>query len=162
MKVSDYFAELFVAGRVADAGWNVYFPHRDQGFDFIIMKRVPSGELLIRPVQVKGKYPTEDKGDQQLYGYVGKLELHPEMVLAIPFFSKSAEQIPAFTAHMPMKTIKPHQSRGYRCQPVRFKDGEPQIRGDHRMFFDEEGMRNLESPLFRDLQVHASAAGEDV
>jgi hypothetical protein len=31
MKISDYFAELFVAGLLADAGWNVYFPHRDQG-----------------------------------------------------------------------------------------------------------------------------------
>lgn len=40
MKVSDYFAELFVAGRLADAGWNVYFPHRDQGFDFIITKTI--------------------------------------------------------------------------------------------------------------------------
>lgn len=36
MEVSDYFAELYVAGRLADAGWNVYFPHRDKGFDFII------------------------------------------------------------------------------------------------------------------------------
>ncbi len=28
MKVSDYFAELYVAGRFADAGWNMYLPHR--------------------------------------------------------------------------------------------------------------------------------------
>lgn len=27
MRVSDYFADLFVAGRFA---WNVYFPHRDR------------------------------------------------------------------------------------------------------------------------------------
>ena len=73
MKVSDYFAELFVAGRLADAGWNVYFPHRDQGFDFIITKTVNAGEMLIRPVQVKGKYPTGEKGDQGVYGYVGAL-----------------------------------------------------------------------------------------
>lgn len=38
MPVSDYFAELYVAGGFADAGWNVYFPHRDQGFDFIVSK----------------------------------------------------------------------------------------------------------------------------
>jgi len=24
----DYFAELYVAGLMADAGWNIYFPHR--------------------------------------------------------------------------------------------------------------------------------------
>jgi hypothetical protein len=64
MKVSDYFAELFVAGRLADAGWNVYFPHRDQGFDFIVTKTVGAADMLIRPVQVKGKYPTGEKGDQ--------------------------------------------------------------------------------------------------
>ena len=36
MRVSDYFAELHVAGRLADAGWDIYFPHRDKGFDFVI------------------------------------------------------------------------------------------------------------------------------
>jgi hypothetical protein len=46
MKVSDYFAKLFVAGRLADAGWNVYFPHRVQGFDFMITKTVTNGEML--------------------------------------------------------------------------------------------------------------------
>ena len=38
VKVSDYFAELHVAGRLADAGWDIYFPHRDKGFDFVISK----------------------------------------------------------------------------------------------------------------------------
>src|SRR5229473_1817256 len=57
MEVSDYFAELYVAGRFADAGWNVYFPHRDKGFDFIISKPHAEVGQLIRPVQVKGKYP---------------------------------------------------------------------------------------------------------
>jgi hypothetical protein len=155
MKVSDYFAELFVAGRLADSGWNVYFPHRDQGFDFIITKRILSGDLLIRPVQVKGKYPTDEKGDHAVYGYVGKLELHPEMVLAIPFFSNGGDQIPTFTAYMPAKTIKVHP-RGYRCQPSRFRDGMPQIRGDHRIFFDEEGIKNIESQFFRDLEIRAA------
>ena len=56
-KTSDYFAELYVAGRFADAGWNVYFPHRDQGFDFVISK-VIGVDTVLRPVQVKGKYPT--------------------------------------------------------------------------------------------------------
>jgi hypothetical protein len=37
-EVHDYFAELYVAGRFADAGWNVYFLHRDAGFDFIVSK----------------------------------------------------------------------------------------------------------------------------
>ncbi len=154
MKVSDYFAELFVAGRLADAGWNIYFPHRDQGFDFVITKTIQTGQMLIRPVQVKGKYPTGEKGDQDLYGYVGTLDLHPEMVLAIPFFSHNSPAVPIHIAYMPIKTIKSHP-RGYRCQPGRFKRGEPSPRRDHVVFFDEEGMGNLERPEFRDLQAGA-------
>jgi len=38
MAVSDYFAELYVAGKFADEGWNVYFPRCDKGFDFIVSK----------------------------------------------------------------------------------------------------------------------------
>ena len=38
MIVNDYFAELIVAGMFAEKGWNIYFPHRDQGFDFIVSK----------------------------------------------------------------------------------------------------------------------------
>jgi hypothetical protein len=152
MKVSDYFAELFVAGRLADAGWNVYFPHRDQGFDFIVTKTIGTGDMLIRPVQVKGKYPTGEKGDQSVYGYVGMLDLHPEMVLAIPFFSHNSPAVPVHVAYMPARMIRKH-ARGYRCQPGRFQGGEPLPRGDHRVFFDEEGMRNLESPEFRDMEA---------
>jgi hypothetical protein len=155
MKISDYFAELFVGGRLADAGWNIYFPHRDQGFDFIITKRNPTGELLIRPVQVKGKYPTEDKGDQDLYGYVGDLDLHPEMVLAIPFFS-SSQTTPVNIAYMPVSTIRKNP-RGYRCQPASFKNGKPLPRRDHRKFFDEDGMRNLELSGFRDMAAGSEA-----
>jgi hypothetical protein len=159
MKVSDYFAELFVAGRLADAGWNVYFPHRDQGFDFLITKTIKTGEILIRPVQVKGKYPTGEKGDQSLYGYIGKLALHPEMVLAIPFFSHNSPAVPVHVAYMPAKTIRRHV-RGYRCQPGRFKSGEPTPRGDHLVFFDEEGMRNLGSPEFRDMEAGAASPSD--
>src|SRR5438128_375171 len=64
----DYFAELYVAGLVADAGWNVYFPHRDRGLDFIASKTGGDGQQIIRPVQVKGKYPCKGKTDKQYYG----------------------------------------------------------------------------------------------
>jgi hypothetical protein len=156
MKVADYFAELLVAGLLADADWNVYFPHRDMGFDFIITKTVSGGEMLIRPVQVKGKYPTSEKGDQPLYGYIGSLEIHPEMVLAIPFFSHNTPGTPVHVAYMPFKMIRKH-TRGYRCQPGRFASGEPRPRRDHLQFFDEIGMHNLESKTFRDMEI-ASAS----
>jgi hypothetical protein len=56
----DLFAELYVAGLFADQGWGVYFPKRDQGFDFIVVKNIDSN-FIVRPVQVKGKYPQKDK-----------------------------------------------------------------------------------------------------
>lgn len=88
-KISDYFGEMLVAGRLADAGWNIYFPRRDQGFDFIATKEV-GGRILMRPVQVKGKYPTRAKTDKAVYGYIGQLtQLHDEMVLAIPYFESN-------------------------------------------------------------------------
>ncbi len=60
----DYFAELYVAGLMANAGWNVCFPHRDRGMDFIISKTGADGSEIIRPVQVKGKYPSTQKGNK--------------------------------------------------------------------------------------------------
>jgi hypothetical protein len=140
----DYFAELYVAGLMANAGWNVYFPHRDKGMDFIISKTCAHGTEIIRPVQVKGKYPSEDKGDKTTYGYVGKLnQVHAEMVLAIPYFAVSTPGPAVFVAYMPFSCIKTH-SRGYRCQPAGFKNGCPVKRRDFQQFFDDDGLLLLE------------------
>lgn len=140
----DYFAELHVAGLLANAGWNVYFPHRDKGMDFIISKTGPDGREIIRPVQVKGKYPTSDKSNKTVYGYVGKLnQIHPEMVLAIPFFAAAEIGPPLFVAYMPFSRIKKH-SRGYRCQPATFTNGKPIPRRDYKLFIDDEGIALLE------------------
>ena len=143
-KSRDYFAELYVAGLMADAGWNVYFPHRDRGLDFIISKTGPDGHEIIRPVQVKGKYPTDDKGNQNLYGYVGELnQIHPDMVLAIPFFSANVAGPAVFVAYMPFGKIKVH-SRGYRCQPACFVGGCPKVRRSYTQYFDASGLALIE------------------
>lgn len=85
----DYFAEIYVAGIFGDARWSVYFPKRDVGFDFIVSKEI-KGSVLLRPVQVKGLYPTKEKKDKLPYGYQGDLTaVHPEMVLAIPFLRRT-------------------------------------------------------------------------
>lgn len=77
----------------ADNGWNVYFLHRDKGFDFIISKKIGDVEI-IRPVQVTDKYPTDDKTDKTKYGYVGELtKIHEDMILAIPYFSSLTYQV---------------------------------------------------------------------
>jgi hypothetical protein len=151
--VSDYFAELYVAGRFADAGWNVYFPHRDQGFDFIISKHDGNGDQILRPVQVKGKYPTEEKGSRSAYGFVGKLtQMHADMVLAIPFFQTGASDMPSCTAYMPRSLIKPN-SRGFRCKPASFKFGKPSPRPGYQKFFGADGLKLLEDPNWRDSTV---------
>lgn len=63
----------------------MYFPKRDVGFDFIVSKDV-NGTMLLRPVQVKGLYPTPEKPDQDTYGFSGHLSaVHPEMVIVLPF-----------------------------------------------------------------------------
>jgi hypothetical protein len=152
MKVSDYFAELYIADRFADAGWNVYFPHRDTGFDFIVTKPTDLGHDLILPVQVKGKYPTEGKGDKVAYGYVGELSrTHPDMVLVIPFFSK-LRPIPSCIAYMPLSLVRPH-SRGFRCEPASFRGGAIAPRRDYAKFFDQGGLQLLEREDWRDSYV---------
>lgn len=144
--VRDYFAEMYVAGILADRGWNVYFPRRDHGFDFIITK--PFGaEIMVRPVQVKGKYPGEGRLSLPAYGYVGALsQLHDDMVLAIPFFSTNTASVaPDHIAYMPRNQIR-DCTRGYACNPARFREGRAEPRRDFRKYFDAEGMLFMESP----------------
>lgn len=160
MKVTDYFAELYVAGRFADAGWNIYFPHRDKGFDLIASKETDSGDYLIRPVQVKGKYPTAEKGNKNVYGYVGRLtQLHPEMVLAIPFFSKLTPCVPKCVAYIPRSLIRKH-SWGFKSQPATFRDGIPTSRRDYAKFFDDGGLILLEDTSWKDSECSVRHAHE--
>src|SRR5438067_745252 len=82
------FAELYVAGIFADTGWLVYFPREDKGFDFIITKKMEN-DVLMRPVQVTGKYPETSKR-RAVYGFDRKLTItHPKMVIAVPYFSSA-------------------------------------------------------------------------
>ena len=142
-KTFDQLTELHVAGLFAEYGWNVYFPHRDKGFDFIAVKSM-KGSFVIRPVQVKRKYPEVGKNSYATYGYVGKLsQTHPEMVLAIPYFEIGEIPVLRHVAFMPFSMVRPH-SRGHRCQPAKFIGGCAYPRGDHAKFFDHEGLQRLE------------------
>jgi hypothetical protein len=146
VRTSDYFAEIYVAGRFAEAGWNVYFPRRDRGFDFIASKALADGQQMLRPVQVKGKYPTAEKQDRAAYGYLGGLtELHPEMVLVIPFFDQGPREMPTCVAYLPRGIIKPHK-RGFRCSPATLASGLATPRRDYRHFFNDAGLKLVEKP----------------
>jgi hypothetical protein len=141
-KTFSQLAELYVAGLFTQAGWRVYFPHSDDGFDFIAAKPLPDG-VLLRPVQVKGKYPKGDKSDKSVYGYIGELsQTHPEMVLAIPYFAVGDLPVLRHVAFMPICKIGKH-SRGVKCQPAKFIAGGAITRGDHKKYFDDEGLKRL-------------------
>jgi hypothetical protein len=135
---------MYVAGLLADHGWNIYFPRRDKGFDFIVTKEVEGG-IIVRPVQVKGKYPEHDRAERNVYGYIGRLtQLHEEMVLAIPFFATAqTTSAPDHVAFVPKAEIRPHQ-RGYRVQPAQFKEGKASPRRDYQCYFGTEGIRAME------------------
>jgi hypothetical protein len=141
----DYFAELYVAGILGDRGWTVYFPKRDVGFDFVITKEI-AGAVVIRPVQVKGKYPISERLERMRYGYIGSLsQVHPEMLLAIPFFSVDRlGAAPVCTAYCPRWRVRPQAGRGYACQPARWADGVPQPRREYTRFFDNAGLSAME------------------
>jgi hypothetical protein len=146
----DYFAEMYVAGVLADNGWNVYFPRRDKGFDFVIAKEV-AGHVALRPVQVKGKYPSHSKTDKSYYGYIGRLSLlHPDMVLAIPYFSTDETGVaPVCVAYLPRSLVRQQISKGYKCQPAKFQNGQAVPRPDYAKYFDRQGVRLMELPSWK-------------
>jgi hypothetical protein len=137
----DYFAEMYVAGLLADAGWNLYFPRRDKGFDYIVTRETPAG-VLVRPVQVKGLYPTAAKGDKGAYGYGGRLSaLHPDMALILVYFPPGAsEGTPQHIAYMPRGQIRPRIRGGYRCVPSSLRAGVVTPRRDFAGYFDGPGL----------------------
>jgi len=145
----DYFAELYVAGIFGDAGWSVYFPKRDVGFDFVVSRTIGAATLL-RPVQVKGLYPTAAKGDKVTYGYAGKLTaIHPDMVLALPYFAATERGVaPACIAYMPQSQVRLRTNGDFRCVPAKLGSGRPTPRRDFKQYFGEPGLAALADPLW--------------
>lgn len=144
-KLRDYFAEMYVAGVLADEGWDVYFPRRDRGFDMIVSRAHGAG-TLVRPVQVKGKYATEGKTDKARYGYVGDLTaFHDDMILVIPYFASKTSPAPHIIAWMPRCEIKAG-SRGWRCEPARFLGQLPVPRPGFANYFGSLGLMRFLTP----------------
>jgi hypothetical protein len=142
----DEFAEHYVAGVFADAGWCIYFPHRDQGFDFVVTKKTARG-MVLRPVQVKGKYPEATTVIRRNYGYRGMLTAtHPSMVLAIPLFTAIKKlPHPAYIAYMPFGKIAPGEDSELTCYPAQLVEGNIVPKDTFRQYFDDEGLNALGS-----------------
>lgn len=155
---NDYFAELYVAGAIARAGWNVYFPHRDKGFDFIISKLMDGNRWVVRPVQVKSKTP-ETKAPRPTYGYTGKLSaVHPEMVLAIPYFTSNDTGKPCCVAYMPFSQLtRTRKEKGYRCWPGMLKESKVKARPKFSQFFDHNGISLMEAHDWSTCEPEANA-----
>ncbi|BAI95817.1 hypothetical protein Sj15T_01560 [Sphingobium sp. TA15] len=142
----DYFAEMYVAGVLADAGWDVYFPRRDRGFDMIV-SRPAEGTTIVRPVQVKGKYATDGKTNKATYGYIGRLTaFHDDMILAIPYFTSDNLAAPTLIAWMPRSAISPH-TKGWKCEPAKFMGGVPKPRPGFVHFFGTPGLSAFEAQV---------------
>jgi len=145
--IRDYFAEMYVAGLLADADWNVYFPRRDKGFDYIIARQ-HEGATLVRPVQVKRLYPSAEKGDRTAYGYNGRLtQLHDDMALILVYFRPGVHTgTPCHIAYMPRRQIRPRERGGYRCVPCGLTNATVSPRRDFVNYFDTDGLAAMATP----------------
>jgi hypothetical protein len=148
-KVRSLFAEMYVAAALADEDWSIYFPRRDVGFDMIATKTTKTG-IVIRPIQVKGLYPSNRKTSKAYYGFVGALsQLHKDMALAIVYFDVVRETpSPRLIAWMPRVQVRRH-SRGYKCQPAKFEDGQAVARRDFTKYFGTKGLLRMQSLNWR-------------
>jgi len=156
----DYFAELYVAGMFGDAGWAVYFPKRDVGFDFVATKPV-SGQMLLRPVQVKGKYPVKD-GKDGIFGYRGRLNaVHPDMVLVMPFFDADVRgAAPSQIAFLPFTALRPNP-KGYRIAPAKFVSNRVKRRREYEHYFGEAGLLAVESAAWNKVPILDNSSESD-
>ena len=151
-KTREQFADFYVAAQFADAGWNVYLPRWDNGFDFMIERTIVNDSdrvTRIRPIQVRGKYPTDEKGETKQYGIRrGRLSrTHPDMVLAMPFFTES-DCHPTHVAYLPMTRIKPmwddvDDGWSFSCLPAGIRSGAVYARQEYQEYFDAAGLAAL-------------------
>lgn len=148
-------AELIVAGQFAEKGWNIYSPHRDIGIDFIATKMI-AGKILIRPVQVKGLYPSAFT-PRAAYGKnkIVLTQQHEEMVLAMPIFLTEDGVTKMVTvAFLPMSQMRPTKDGNFRAHPSTInKDKTVSPRPHFEKFFDGPGLKLLERADWKDTQA---------
>ena len=146
----DEFAQFYVAAMFADEGWTLHFPMPDRGFDFIATKQI-ADKIVIRPVQVKGKYPESTIRKVKAYGFTGGLTAtHDSMVLAIPLFnSNERSESPALVAFVPWSEIKILGNGKYKCCPAQHLEGKVRARQDSEKFFGIAGIKCLENAKYK-------------
>ena len=145
-KLSGLSAELTVAAQMVEYGWNIYSPHRDLGFDFIASLPLEGGKVIMRPVQVRGRFP-ESMEDVPYLGKQ-KIELsqwHDEMVLAMPFFrTDDGLQKLVTVAFMPYYQLRAKADKAkkwFACLPAKIANREIIPRPYFKKFFDGPGIQ---------------------
>jgi hypothetical protein len=106
--------------------------------------------MIVRPVQVKGKFPETTTAVRKKYGYRGRLTaIHKDMVLAIPLFT-SLERLahPDCIAFMPLSTITEPKKGLYWCAPAKLEKGKVSAKESFKHYFGEDGIRYVESTNF--------------
>lgn len=151
-KLGGLAAELIVAAQLVEHGWNIYSPHVDEGFDFIAVLPLPNHGALMRPVQVRGRYP-EVVRDRPQYGKRdSKLsQIHDEMVFALPYFKEedglyklvTVSFLPKAAINLSLVRKNDAKKIAYYCtaQPAQVKAGVISARRDYERFFDGSGIR---------------------
>ena len=141
-------AELLVAAAFSAAGWDIFLPQFDKGIDFIAGKLLSAGYLL-RPVQVRGKYPEAEGLDHKTYGVRGALTVvHPSLVLAIPFFSPRPHAL-VCTAYLPLAKIGATTENGlttFTALVAKLEGRRPKPRQEFVGYFDAAGLALIEDP----------------
>jgi hypothetical protein len=153
-RLSGLAAELIVAAQLVDHGWNIYSPHVDEGFDFIAVKPLPEGNILMRPVQVRGRYP-EVVRNRSVYGKRNSRlsQLHDEMVFALPYFKEKDGIYQLVTvAFLPKEQINVVKKRTRNAEkdefyctalPAKVREGTISARRDYEIFFDGPGIEAM-------------------
>ena len=139
--------ELALAGLFVEAGWNVYSPQRDVGIDFIATKPV-RGQLVIRPVQIKGCHWRSRK-DSSEYGKRGieLSEIHPEMALVLAFYYQGDLALrPVYVAFLPFAQLVRQPAGTFRCEPACIRRGRVSPRREFARYFGSPGIRLMQLP----------------
>jgi len=131
-EVHEQLAELNVAAQLADAGWEVFLPYRDRGFDLIAARKV-GRSWIVRPIQVKGRYLQKGyrrdrenevsmRGRQEGARFPLS-EPHNDLVVALVYVDTDPSPIVLCTAYLPFKVVKKSVTR------------QTQGRRNHRVFW---------------------------
>jgi len=161
-KLGGLAAELIVAAQMVEHDWNIYSPHVDEGFDFIAVLPLPNQDVLMRPVQVRGRYPEVERDRLKEGKRNSRLsQVHDDMVLALPYFKEedglhkleTVAFLPLKAIGLTKRLIRRTGKISYYCSPMpaQRKGNKFLPRRDYERFFDGPGIELMARADWKDL-----------